>query len=411
MEKNYFGAIEFGSLYINILVVSYNNNKFDVVANCKVPSTGFSNGKIIDEESLNKSLINALGEIKDKYKVSIDELVLVLPANEHKIYSAKVSNKVLTERQIIGKLQIDSIRNSIKNAKVSENEVLVYEVPTMYYLDDNRQLRTAPINYQSSTISISSNIHTLPKEIVYPLFNILKENNIRVIGQYINCNCGAIATAKNYDLEDNCIHISIGQDSTTISGFKKNLLIKSISIDFGLLSLVDYLKNNLNISLNYACKLFESYFICDNEYASDIIFDEENNISEKRINGIILNRLYVAFNKIIENIKLIISECEFADDVKYLVTGLLNDYEFFVSEFAKYSSYDLNEGLIDIVGIPDQSYLNCYGALIMYLEDNYDKIIYKIENDDQIELNEINLNQNDNTNLNKSGRFQDIFDD
>ena len=54
------------------------------------------------------------------------------------MYSAYVSNKVLTERQIIGKNQVDAIRNQIRNAKVSEEEILVDEVPTAYILDGDR---------------------------------------------------------------------------------------------------------------------------------------------------------------------------------------------------------------------------------------------------------------------------------
>ena len=73
MEKNYFGAIEFGTLFNNILIVSYNNEKLDVVASLKVPSKGFLNGEIINEEEFNESLILLVKETCQKFKINIDE--------------------------------------------------------------------------------------------------------------------------------------------------------------------------------------------------------------------------------------------------------------------------------------------------------------------------------------------------
>lgn len=415
MEKNYFGAIEFGSIHTNILIVSYHHNKLDVVAALKIPSTGFNNGEIKDAQAFNDSLTNALNDVLKKYKILLDEVILVLPSNGHKIYSAKVSNKVLTERQIIGKVQVESIRNSIKNAKLSENEVLVYEVPTLYELDNNRQLRSAPINYQSSILTISSNIHVLPKNLIDTLRNSLVEKNISIMSQYLNCHCGAVATSKNYDLEGECVHINFNQDVTTISAFNKNMLIKSVNINFGVETLITYLAYNLKIEKEYAKELFESYFVCDNEYSSDIIFDEENNLSEKRISGILLNRVYVAFNEILDATLKLVSECKFSEDVKYIVSGLLNDYEFFVSEFAKYAALDINEGMIDVIGINDQSFVNCYGAIMIYIDENQEAILKRIEDDDQVDLSNLNLNNfndgdEDENNETKS-RFKDIFDD
>ena len=54
MEKNYFSAIEFGSLFNNVLVMSYNNDKLDVVAALKVPSKGFLNGEIINDDEFDQ---------------------------------------------------------------------------------------------------------------------------------------------------------------------------------------------------------------------------------------------------------------------------------------------------------------------------------------------------------------------
>ena len=237
MEKNYFAAIEFGALYNNVLVLSYAHNKLEVVALDKCRSNGFLNGEIYDEEAFVDSITDAMENILSKYRVVLDEVILVLPNLGHKMYSAYVTNKVLTERQIIGKNQIDAIRSKIRNTVVSENEVLVDEVPTAYSLDGDRVLRSAPINYQSAILAIRSNIHTLPTKLYNNLINSLSRKNISLLGQVLNCQCAAFATANNYELESECIHVNISDDSTTVSAFNKNLLIKTSCINLSVFAL------------------------------------------------------------------------------------------------------------------------------------------------------------------------------
>lgn len=412
MEKNYFGAIEFGSLNTNILILSYFQNKLSVVASTSVLSSGYNNGEIVDVDAFNISVKSALESIKDRYKINPNELILVLPNNNHKVYSAFVSNKVLTERQIIGKQQVESIRNQIKNAKVNESELLVDEVPTLYSLDNDRHLRTAPIDQRSSILAIKSNVHTLPKAMVENLKNVLVNNNIDVIGQIINCNCGVRATLTNFELENECIHVNIGQEVTTISAFYKNILIKSTQINFGIESLIIYLAHTLKIDKEFAYELIKSYFICNVDYANDVIFNDDLNLSEKRISGILLNRLYNAFNEILDAVNSLVENCKFSNDYFICLTGLLNDYQYFIDEFSKYSSLNIKDGSIDIIGLNGQTFINCYGAIVSFISLNPDYVKSRIETEEDIDLTSEDLVktvliEKDNS----TSKFKDIFED
>lgn len=413
MEKNYFGAIEFGSLFNNILIMSYSNNKLDVVASLSAPSEGYLNGEIIDENLFNESIAKLLLEVTSKFKIDVDELILILPNNAHNIASVSLSCNVLTEKQIIGKLQVESIKKQILNNSLSEDQITINQVPTLYILDNGRSLRTEPINYQSSKLQINSNVHSLPKRIVLPLQNALRNNNIKILDSIINCHCGAIAVSNNYELEGQCIHINIGQDSTTLTAYYKNIIIaKSIQLNFGLSSLVRYLANTLNIKKDFALELINSFFLCNIDYASDVIFDENLKLSEKRVSGIVLNRLYNAFAEITESFKSLVEEVKFSADCKVLLTGCLNDYEFFVEEFSKNSQIDVIEGNINCIGIANQSFVNCFGAIKNFINENKELLISRLE--EKITVNDYVAMSNEKSNepdANEKGKFRDIFDD
>lgn len=416
MEKNYFSAIEFGSLFNNVLVISYNNEKFDVVASLKVPSKGFSNGEIISEEDFDNSIKLLIKQVCNIYKIKIDETILVVPNNSHNIKSTALGFNILTEKHIIGKVQIDSIKNQVMKVPILDEEVIIKQVPTLFELDNGRTYRTEPLGISSSTLKINSILHTLPKRIVLPLNKLLENNNVKVLSNELSCHCGAYAVSNDFELEGQCIHINIGQDATTLSAFSKNIIVaKTVQLNFGFASLVTFLGRTLNVSFDLAQKLIESYFLCNNDYASDVIFDEELKLSEKRISGIVLNRLYNAFSEIVEAYNVLHDEVKFDSGCKVLLTGCLNDYEFFVEEFAKNTQLNVIEGNIDVVGIKDQTFVNCYGAVVNFIKENRDLIISRFE--EMINVSDIkesetvdNKNVQNETSVN-SGKFRDIFDD
>ena len=416
MEKNYFSAIEFGSLFNNVLVMSYNNDKLDVVAALKVPSKGFLNGEIINDDEFDNSIKFLIQQVCSLYKIKIDEAILVVPNNSHNIKATALGFNILTEKHIIGKVQIDSIKNQVMKVPILDEEMIIKQVPTMFELDNGRMYRTEPLGISSSTLKINSILHTLPKRIVLPLNESLKNNNVRVLSNELCCHCGAYGVSSDFELEGQCIHINIGQDATTLSAFSKNIIVgKTIQLNFGFASLVTFLARTLNVSFDFAQDLIESYFICNNDYASDVIFDENFKLSEKRISGIVLNRLYNAFSEIVEAYNTLLDEVKFESNCKVLLTGCLNDYEFFVEEFSKNTQLNVIEGNIDVVGITDQTFVNCYGAIVNFIRENKDLIVSRFE--EMINVSDIKSQDSYENNETKkenpvnAGKFRDIFDD
>ncbi|MCI5745510.1 MAG: hypothetical protein MR270_04430 [Erysipelotrichaceae bacterium] len=415
MEKNYFAAIELGYIYNIALVISYHNNQFDVVASSIIKSFGYKDGVITDEDAFLKAIENIKNDIYEKYFIKLDEVILVLPNNNHKIYSATFGSNILTEMQIIGKKQIDAIRQKIRMVELRNDELLVDELPTQYVLDQDRILRSEPINYSSSVLNIKSNIHTLPKTIVESIVSSLEKNDLKVIGKFINCSCGVNALINDFELENDTICIQILQDVTTICCYKKSYLIRSLKVDFGVANLIDALKKSLEIDDDEALMLFEKYFVCDVDYASDIIFDTNNHLSEKRISGILLNELSNGISLILKSCEKLENDCQLSSDCVYLLLGWLNDYDYFVDEFSKFCNRNLIEKTLDKIGIDSQMLLNCFGAITLYIQRNKEEILKSLESDDDLDLSSSNINtinkkEIDNT-RSISRKFNDFFDD
>lgn len=410
MEKNYLAALEIGPISSNIIVTSYVDDKLYLVAKESLDTPYFENGQITDKEALVSCLHEMKNNINNRYKIDVDKIILVLPNNGHKMYQASVSNTILTEKQIIGKHQIDAIRQKMLKSKVNDEEVVVLEVPKFYILSDERVLRTPPINYQSPTLSIKSNIHTLPINIVKDIIEVVTEAGFEIIGKYPQSMCNAMSCVDEFELEDNNIIISFNQDNITITPYAKQIQLKaSYVIKFGFNNLVKALAETLHIDNKYARELIESYFILDIDKASNIIIDKKKEISPKRISGILLNRLTNVVSDLKEDIDRLASDCSF-DEYKVLVIGKFNDFDFFNEFVNKNLEREVNARILDIIGLDSQKYIGTYGAIKLYAKENKDNLIKKIQTDYQDEI-EIKEDKTQNDNNNSSSRFRDIFNE
>ena len=413
MEKNYFGAIEFGNLFTTCLIVSYHHNKLDVVATAIFKTLGYIDNKITNKDEFKQTIMDIKNKISFKYKIEFDEVILVLPNNSHEIYQATAKSKILTERQIIGESQIEAIRAQIKKTSVGENRVLIDEFPLSYMLDNGRALRSAPVNYQSSTLAIKYNLHTILKEDIYPVKECLKECKINVIGQVLNCSCAPYVTCQTFDLEGECIHVNILQEATTISAYKKNALRKSIKIDFGIKNIVEELSLSLNVSLDEALELFESYFVCDLKKTTSIAFDENNDLSERKISEIVLNYLENNIVLIIDGVNKLANECLFTEHY-ILLTGLLNDYIGFDKFFENKTTLRVKAKNVYAIGFDGQEYLNVYGAIVQFIDNNANYVNARLEDDDHLVIGNDNTTTSV-TDANKTSsntkRFHDIFEE
>ena len=406
MDKNYLAAIQFGPILSNVLVCSYHNEKLYPVAKSVRYTPYIEKGQITDKDNMSNSLKEMLSEIKQKYKIYIDKVILVLPNFGHKVYQASVSNTILTENQVIGKHQIDLVRNKMLNTKVNDNEIVVLEVPRLYILSDERVLRTPPINYQSPTLSIKSFIHTLPVEVAKGYYDVVDMAKLEISAKYVHSMCQARACVQQFALEDNTIVLNVGQELTTISSFNKSLQIKqSYTKLFGTKSLIDYLMDTLRVSYDKAYNLIKSYFTFNIDDASKVIIDQKKEISAKRICGILLNRISNYMQGIVEDIKTLAAESSFSE-YNIVVTGMLNDFPGFVEYFKENTLLDVIAGDFDIIGLDTQLYAGTYGALKLYVDENKEELSKIIKEDDNNEI-EVDTRQEDKS----ISRFKDIFDD
>lgn len=406
MTENCYVSIKFNNRSADVVAAKLLNEKVHLLCTKSFLLEGYFHGQIEDENLFEQSLQNILLSLSEQYKLNVDELIVVLPANDLKIYNAEVKMPIKTHEQIISQKEIDKARLECKNVKINDNddECIVDENPIHFILDDGKTMRTSPINYSSSFLGLKSFIYSLPLNFVECLYNVFTKLNITMLAGYVHSFLPFEMYVEQFASEDGIVIVNISNDSTDISLFYKDQLIDHKHIYKGLNHCVQELERVLELEYEEAKELFYTYFVPEIDRASEISINPKLKISEKRISGIVLNQLFPLKDGIEKNVEdLLVRHSALGIESKKILCGQINDIDGIDSIF---NNYQL--GLVRKIGLLGNTFNDSLSAIYRYLRLNKDVINNILEDDDKPQFNFKNNTQNVDEG---TSRFKDIFDE
>ena len=158
------GVIEIGEKNIKAVFGYGEQNKINICARYNVLTAGIKNGIIVEQEKLNKILINLRKDIeKDGYEC--EDLLLILPANNLGIYRKRAANNTLSYNNVVSSRDIELLKRACGKHQLHEDEVTVGIYPISFTLDGEKETKLEPIGEVASTLAIDAFIATLPSSI------------------------------------------------------------------------------------------------------------------------------------------------------------------------------------------------------------------------------------------------------
>jgi len=110
MKLNSYAAIEIDSLYAKLIIAEMNKGNIHIIAALKGLVEGYEDVVIIDDEAFLTSILSLLQLADHKYKIKIDEIILVLPNISHKVRMAGANMAIQTPMHLISMNEIKKIR-------------------------------------------------------------------------------------------------------------------------------------------------------------------------------------------------------------------------------------------------------------------------------------------------------------
>ena len=285
MNLNTYACLDIGDFYTKLVISSYNGEKSDILFARKTPTKGISNGKVNSKAEANACITYLLTEA-DKFGLTVDEVILVLPNKTLKV-SRKVANIKLSPQDTmqITNNEISSLRNACMNYKIQPDDVVIDCQDINYVIDERSIETTSPIGMKANAIRLNAFVYTIKEDILSELTDLLEDVHLRIKKVVIN----SVACSSNL-LDEEIIRgayiVDVGATNLSISYFKGGLLTE---IKEGKLAgnYITYkMSNYLDIDLEEAEQLKIKYGNALKDTASDINLYKANSgklITERMI--------------------------------------------------------------------------------------------------------------------------------
>ena len=270
------------------------------------------NGTVVDETSLLNGLrsLNFIEDSQAKLKITIGEIILVIPPFGLTVYQTKQSTNLVGEGNQVGELDIRNLYSIVMKSQVGLNNSLVDAIPCHYELDSARKFDYVPMGQTSSFLSAVFRLHSLPTNIFMAYRNAARDGNF-IVKRMIIAPQGAVQLLASYsDMPTDYFLVDIGSNVTTVSLVGKKELYDSRFFSWGGDSITEKIIANFNINEADAEKYKILYGYDTREYTFDAVvctsLDENGRNVEHRqshLNALIKAELDVLVSQINSCIK------------------------------------------------------------------------------------------------------------
>ena len=365
--RKIMACLDVGSDVVKLVVGEMVKKKLNILAVCDAPSSGVSNGLVLEPSRLLEVLKGVVQKAQDMIGLPIHQMIVSVPSN--KASFAAVTGTVNIENEgglINGKDVIRALNSAIKS-KRSETMEYISVMPTSFTLDDDRVVRD-PKGLTSSTLTVRGVMVSAPKKNIYPILACLECLNIEVLDIAVDA-IGDYFTYKTKECDKSVgVLVNLGHEKTTLSVFNKSVLTNSVVLPVGGRNVDSDIAYIYKVTALEAKNLKEHFALAHKNLAQTSefmeVYDTDKKVvkvSQLEISEIVQSRFEQIFNLIKKEINYLTKK-----EISYIIfTGGLTeckDFQLVLNENFK----NARLGTINEIGVRNNKYSSCVGLIKFY---------------------------------------------
>lgn len=365
--RNIYTSLDIGTNSVKVVVCELYKNKLNLLAASEVKSKGIKKGLIIDGNKAYETIKDAIKEVSDMLRVTINKVIVTIPSYfaEYKLIKESVDIKdpdgMIEQsdiRELFNKLYSNTFESSLVNIIPID-----FCTENGNFVKDPRLLRGRKLYNRSIAV-------TTPKKNIYSVATILEKLGIEIIDVSIS-GIGDMYALKNKDT-DNKIGaiINIGSETTSISIYNKGVIVKSSVIGIGGKSIDNDLSYMYKISMQDSLKIKENIALAHKKFASvndlyDIILEDGNilKINQFEVSEIVMSRIEEILSLGKKEIGILTDK-----KMEYVIaTGGVSNMEYFEYVMNDIFGPIASVGNINLIGLRNNIYSTALGNMIFYI--------------------------------------------
>lgn len=318
-------GLDIGTTMVKVVVAQNNGGRFNVIATGSAAGAGLKRGVIVDINQTAEAITKAVSQAAAKANVSIEEVVVGLPANQVSIQ--KISGLVSIEnqnKQITGQDVVNVTNQALNSLSLAEQTPVEF-IPSQFIVDGFDGIKD-PTDMIGVRLEVQGLVYLAPNKVVDGIKTAVKKAGLHLAAM----DLAPMALAPSFlsDAEQNfgaiLIDIAGGQSTASVIHDHK---VKYMTVDYeGGVNVTKDISTVLSISEREAEAVKVKYGSADSKQASaEQIFyvdavglTEKKAVDEKYLSEIMEARFDQIFDRLDQQLDSV-----GADDLPggYIITG------------------------------------------------------------------------------------------
>ncbi len=404
MKNKIITGIDVGTTKIAVIIAESDGESINILGFGESLSEGLRKGVVVDIEKTSNAIEEAINKAEEQAKIEVETAYVGITGEHVKGINCSgtitISNNEYMNPagEIISKEDIKKVLESAEAMSLPPQRKILHTLSREFKVDDNPNI----INPEGlSGHRLEANVHlvTIARNIETDLKTCLERVGIEFDGLILEPLASATSVLDKNEKQLGVTLIDIGGGTTDIIIYNNKSVIHTAAIPLGGESLTNDIALGLTVTLNQAEKLKCEHGLAKESLASkedEIVIKgvngrEDSKVSQKSLCSIIEARMKEIFYLAKNEIKKIENECNLNFGV--VVTGGGSKLKNIKDLATEVFELDIQQGIPNSInGIDDiinnPRYATTIG-LVKYINENKDKDLRMIKNDEDLELLEI----------------------
>ncbi|TQR16479.1 cell division protein FtsA [Psychrobacillus vulpis] len=243
-QSELYVSLDIGSSSIKVLIGEMSDDSLHVIGVGNVKSSGIRKGSIVDIDATVQSIKKAVGEAERMIGMSIQEIVLGVPANLANIQNVKGVVAVNREDREITDTDLDRVIESAQVMSIPPERELINIAPKQFIVDHLDEIKD-PRGMIGTRLEMDGIMMTTSKTILHNVLRCVERAGLQIREIYLQSLAGGYFALTEDEKNHGTAYIDIGGGSTSIAIFSEGHLINTSVIPVG----GDHITKDLSIVL------------------------------------------------------------------------------------------------------------------------------------------------------------------
>lgn len=247
MIEEVYAALEITKKEIRFIVGKYRDSReLKVIFKDKVKGNWLNDrDEVVDINAVYHRVNRAINRYEITFKEKLESIAVVYPTKTLNIKQASPVVFLEKHPKIFGEKEIEELHSLAKKVNFDEKNIVFNIRPYSFTINNTISKSEPPIGVMANSVTMKAKVYTIAKEVYESHNKIIEKCNKTILNKNNRLYALALQCAQNENFRENFVLVNWDINQIDLGFFGKETLVKVITINSGVNSIVESLANKM----------------------------------------------------------------------------------------------------------------------------------------------------------------------